>query len=53
MIVLEFENAVVDTLVYKTKDAIEKYKVGTVIVAGGVSANNHLKKEMKKLLPVL
>ena len=49
MIALEFENAVVETLIYKTKKAIEKYGIKTVIVAGGVSANKYLKKEMMKL----
>jgi len=48
-IAIEFENAVVETLIYKTKKAIEKYNVKTVIVAGGVSANKYLKKEMTKL----
>lgn len=48
-IALEFENAVVETLVHKTKKAIEKYNIKTVIVAGGVSSNKHLKKEMQKL----
>ncbi len=48
-IAMEFENAVVETLVYKTKKAIEKYNIETLIVAGGVSANKYLKKEMQKL----
>ncbi len=48
-VAMEFENAVVDTLVHKTKKAIEKYKIETVVVAGGVAANKHLKAEMKKL----
>ena len=47
-IALEFENAVVETLVYKTIKAKEKYKVKTVIVAGGVSCNKHLQRQMKK-----
>ena len=47
-IAMEFENAVVETLIYKTKKAIEKYKVKTLIVAGGVSANKYLRKEIKK-----
>ena len=46
---MEFENAVVETLVYKTKKAIEKYNIKTVIVAGGVSANKYLKKEITTL----
>jgi N6-L-threonylcarbamoyladenine synthase len=49
MIAKEFEDAVVETLVYKTKKAIEKYNIRTLIVAGGVSANKYLKKEMQKL----
>ena len=48
-IAMEFENAVVETLVHKTKKAIEQYDIKSVIVAGGVSANKYLKKEMKKL----
>jgi N6-L-threonylcarbamoyladenine synthase len=47
-IALEFENAVVDTLVYKTKKAIDKYGAKTLIVAGGVASNKHLRNEIKK-----
>jgi len=47
-IALEFENAVVDTLVYKTKKAIDKYNAKTLIVAGGVASNKHLRSEIKK-----
>ena len=49
-IALEFENAVVETLIYKTIKAKEKYKAKTIIVAGGVSCNEHLQKEMKRIL---
>lgn len=49
-IALEFENAVVETLIHKTKKAIEKYKPKTLIVAGGVSCNEHLQREMKKYI---
>ncbi|MFA6524120.1 MAG: tRNA (adenosine(37)-N6)-threonylcarbamoyltransferase complex transferase subunit TsaD [Candidatus Paceibacterota bacterium] len=49
-IACEFENAVVETLVHKTKKAIEKYNIKTVIVAGGVSSNKHLRKEIKKMI---
>ena len=48
-IALEFENAAIECLVYKTQKAIEKYKIKTLIVAGGVSANKYLRSEMKKL----
>lgn len=46
---LEFENAAIECLVYKTKKAIEKYNARTIIVAGGVAANKYLRSEMKKL----
>lgn len=49
-ICLEFENAVVETLVYKTQKAIEKYNIQTLIVGGGVSANSYLKKTIQKTL---
>lgn len=48
-IALEFEEAVVEVLVSKTSKAIEKYSPKTLIVAGGVSANKYLKKEISKL----
>jgi len=47
-IALEFENAVVETLVHKTMKAKEKYGAKTIIVAGGVACNKHLRREMKK-----
>ena len=46
---LEFENAAIECLVYKTARAVEKYKIKTLIVAGGVAANKHLRNEMKKV----
>ena len=48
-IALEFENAAVECLVYKTQKAIEKYKVKTLIVAGGVACNKHLQREMQQI----
>ena len=48
-IALEFQKAAIECLVYKTRKAIEKYKIKTLIVAGGVAANKHLKNEMKKI----
>ncbi len=48
-IALEFENAAIECLVRKTKKAVEKYGVKTLIVAGGVAANKHLRNEMKKV----
>ncbi len=48
-IALEFENAAIECLVYKTKKAIEKYGAKTLMVAGGVAANRHLRNEMSAL----
>lgn len=45
----EFENAVIETLIFKTKKAIEKYNAKSLVVAGGVSANKYLRKEITKL----
>ena len=42
----EFEDAVVETLVYKTIKAIKEYKIQTFIVGGGVSANSYLQNVM-------
>ncbi|MFA5840795.1 MAG: tRNA (adenosine(37)-N6)-threonylcarbamoyltransferase complex transferase subunit TsaD [Candidatus Paceibacterota bacterium] len=48
-IAMEFENAAIECLTYKTSKAIEAYKVKTLIVAGGVAANRHLRNEMEKV----
>lgn len=39
----EFEQAIVQTLVAKTIKAAEKYKIPTIMLAGGVSANSALR----------
>lgn len=44
----EFEDAAVETLVHKTIKAIKEYKIKTLIVGGGVSANSHLQEIMTK-----
>ena len=45
-----FEDAAVEVLVEKTRKAIlEKDNIKTLIVAGGVSANKHLREETKKM----
>lgn len=46
-ICLEFQNAVIDTLVRKTVTAAMEYKVKTVAVGGGVSANSALREAME------
>ncbi|MEX2013647.1 MAG: tRNA (adenosine(37)-N6)-threonylcarbamoyltransferase complex transferase subunit TsaD, partial [Parcubacteria group bacterium] len=46
-----FEEAAVEVLVEKTRKALEKLDdVKTLIVAGGVSANLHLSRELEKLV---
>ncbi|OGD69050.1 hypothetical protein A2996_02195 [Candidatus Campbellbacteria bacterium RIFCSPLOWO2_01_FULL_34_15] len=45
----EFEDAVVDVLLLKTKKAIAKNNIKTLILGGGVTANKKIRKEFKKL----
>jgi N6-L-threonylcarbamoyladenine synthase len=49
-IALEFENAAIECLTHKTKKAIEKHNIKTLIVAGGVAANKYLQSEMQKIV---
>jgi N6-L-threonylcarbamoyladenine synthase len=44
----ETEEAIVDVLVAKTSRAVESHNAQTVIVGGGVSANDHLRKKFKE-----
>lgn len=44
-----FEQAVVDTLVSKTKKVLDKHCPKTLIVAGGVIANNYIRENLAKL----
>src|SRR3989344_7881248 len=45
----EFEDAVIETLVSKTKAAIEEYNPKTLIIGGGVIANKALRENFIKL----
>jgi N6-L-threonylcarbamoyladenine synthase len=40
------QSAIVDVLVSKTISAAEEYKIKNIVVAGGVSANSQLKRDM-------
>ena len=42
----EFEDAIVETLIEKTRRVVERYNIKTVVVGGGVSANKHLREEI-------
>jgi N6-L-threonylcarbamoyladenine synthase len=45
----EFEDAVVEVIVFKTKKAVEKYNAKTIIIGGGVSANKKIREDFTKL----
>jgi len=47
VVACEFETAVVDVLVSKTIKAAQKYKVKTILLGGGVSANTPLRSRIK------
>ncbi|MFH0854611.1 MAG: tRNA (adenosine(37)-N6)-threonylcarbamoyltransferase complex transferase subunit TsaD [bacterium] len=44
----EFQQAVIDVLVYKTIAAAKKYKVKIVLLAGGVAANQELRRQLEE-----
>jgi N6-L-threonylcarbamoyladenine synthase len=46
---MEFENAVTDVLLKKTREALYLYNAKTLIIGGGVSANNHIRQAMQKM----
>ena len=48
VIAKEFEEAAVEVLVKKTIKAVKKFNVKTIMLGGGVSANNYLREEIKK-----
>ncbi|MCK5285834.1 MAG: tRNA (adenosine(37)-N6)-threonylcarbamoyltransferase complex transferase subunit TsaD [Candidatus Pacebacteria bacterium] len=48
-VALEFENAVTEILLKKTEKAIEKYQAETLILGGGVTANNYIRQSFESL----
>lgn len=46
----EFQEAVVDVLVAKTKKALALYSPATFVIAGGVSANVRLREQLQSLI---
>lgn len=52
-IALAFETAVIDTLCLKTKRALDATGFKNLVVAGGVSANTHLRKAFADLMAKL
>lgn len=49
MLALEFENSITDVIVAKVKQAMYETRAQTLIVGGGVSANNHIRFALKEL----
>lgn len=45
----EFEQAVTDVLLHKTKNALQEYGIETLIIGGGVSANAYIRESFKTL----
>ncbi|MFH1938052.1 MAG: tRNA (adenosine(37)-N6)-threonylcarbamoyltransferase complex transferase subunit TsaD [Patescibacteria group bacterium] len=45
-----FQQAAIDVLINKTIKAAKKYKPKTIILSGGVAANQELKKQMKEII---
>ncbi|CAL4318138.1 tRNA N6-adenosine threonylcarbamoyltransferase [Buchnera aphidicola (Sipha maydis)] len=45
-----FEESITDVLVFKAKLALKKTKLVRLVVAGGVSVNNLLRKKLKKMV---
>ena len=45
----EFEDAVVEVIVKKTKEAVEQFGAQTIIIGGGVSANKKIRNDFAKL----
>jgi N6-L-threonylcarbamoyladenine synthase len=47
----EIEDAIVEVLVTKTERAAEEFGAKTIIMSGGVSANEHLRAELTRRIP--
>ena len=45
----EFEDAVIEVIVKKTKEAVEQHGAQTIIIGGGVSANKKIRDDFNKL----
>ena len=46
----ETQQAIIDVLIYKTIKAAKDYKIKTIILGGGVSANKELRKQFKSAI---
>jgi N6-L-threonylcarbamoyladenine synthase len=48
----EFQQAVIDVLIYKTIKAAKNFKVKTIMLSGGVAANIELRKQMAEAVKI-
>jgi N6-L-threonylcarbamoyladenine synthase len=49
LLALELENAITDVLIAKVKKAAYEIGAKTIVIGGGVSANTHIRNQMKEL----
>ncbi len=49
-IACEFENAVTEVLIEKTRKALEEFGAKTLIIAGGVVSNKHIRESFEKMI---
>ena len=49
----EVQQAIIDVLIFKTRKAVDDYGAKTVVLGGGVTANDELRKQFKKEFNVL
>ena len=49
-IAASFQQAVIDVLISKTIRAAKEYKVKSILLGGGVSANKELQKQLKEVI---
>jgi N6-L-threonylcarbamoyladenine synthase len=50
LLALEFENAVTEVITSKTRRALEQTGARTFLIGGGVAANTHIRRELKKMI---
>jgi N6-L-threonylcarbamoyladenine synthase len=46
----EIQQAIIDVLIHKTIKAVKEYKAKTIILGGGVAANEELRKQFKSVI---
>ncbi len=51
-VALAFQEAIVDSMVSRTLEAIRQFPVNGILLGGGVAANSHLRAEMTRRSPV-